>query len=87
MTLPATSFKSSTNSALRCCAAQIFIHRTKSTAHKNLFALLTEAVHSLGIFTKSLNESCEVTLGHFSPSTALNFLGFIKWLLKILNVN
>ena len=38
---------------------------------KIFLALPTETVHSLGIFTKSLNESCEVTLSHFSPRTSL----------------
>ena len=40
--------------------------------------LLTEAVHSMGIFSKSLNESCEVTASHFSPSTALVFEVFMR---------
>ncbi len=36
--------------------------------------LLTEAVHSLGIFAKSLNESYESKAVCFlTPSTALNF--------------
>jgi len=40
----------------------------------NVLALLTEAIHSLGIFTKSLNESCESKAVCFlTSSTALDF--------------